>query len=444
MIRRSITLRVFFLTLGFITLLAGTSFSQTSQILSVSAPPTGSSCTNTNITVNVQLGCTNWQSSLDSIAYNVVGDTIYVGVYYTDPGICLPAIAFPVYPVNLGMLPAANYTIVASTYADQLLSHTFTPSPSINIISCCNAASSFTASSSSICSGDSVTFTSTSTAATSTTWFVNNVQVSTDTVFTYGFNSPGAQDVRLVVTGSSCSDSTAQTITVNNLPNVNLGIDTNYCSGSFVVLDAGSGWSAVNWSNGDTTRTTVVNAIGDYVATVQDGNGCWNSDTVSVSEIQSPVVNFGNDTILCQGTTLLLDATNPGATYTWTDGSKAATFLVTQTGGYGVTVMVGQCFTFDSIFVSYTTCTGLDSKLEDQISLHPNPANNLLILEFNGGVQENLDFVILDSRGTLVRSGIVYSNNKSIVLDVADLDAGIFILKISGSTGSAAKKIVIE
>jgi gliding motility-associated-like protein len=63
--------------------------------------------------------------------------------------------------------------------------------------------------------------------------------------------------------------------------------------------------------------------------------------------LQSPnvaVLNLGKDTTLCQGQSLVLNATTPGALrYRWQDGSAAASYTVTQPGTYQVEVSAGPC-----------------------------------------------------------------------------------------------------
>ncbi|MFH1161599.1 MAG: PKD-like domain-containing protein [bacterium] len=65
-------------------------------------------------------------------------------------------------------------------------------------------------------------------------------------------------------------------------------------------------------------------------------------------------VDLGPDTTLCQGETLLLDATTPNATYLWQDNSTNPTFTVTQSGTYWVQVSVSNCITTDTIQIFYT------------------------------------------------------------------------------------------
>jgi len=54
-----------------------------------------------------------------------------------------------------------------------------------------------------------------------------------------------------------------------------------------------------------------------YNVSVIDDFGCHWDTTISLTVIPKPVVNLGNDTVVCSGTILTLDAGNPGATYEW-------------------------------------------------------------------------------------------------------------------------------
>ncbi|MCB0558904.1 MAG: gliding motility-associated C-terminal domain-containing protein [Lewinellaceae bacterium] len=56
----------------------------------------------------------------------------------------------------------------------------------------------------------------------------------------------------------------------------------------------------------------------------------------------SAPVDLGPDTALCPSQTLWLDATTPGATYLWSDGSTEPTLLVDQPGLYSV-IVTGEC-----------------------------------------------------------------------------------------------------
>ncbi len=80
-------------------------------------------------------------------------------------------------------------------------------------------------------------------------------------------------------------------------------------------------------------------AIGNFSKFIVGGtyadNGCLRLyvDNVSIYECSFDI-NFGADTTLCEGESLILNPNLPNATYTWQDGSHAATFEVKQPGTY--------------------------------------------------------------------------------------------------------------
>lgn len=67
-----------------------------------------------------------------------------------------------------------------------------------------------------------------------------------------------------------------------------------------------------------------------------------------------PFADLGEDLVLCEGDTLMLNAYMPNATVTWQDGSAHGTYPVTQPGTYWVTVNYGNCQSSDTIVVSGT------------------------------------------------------------------------------------------
>ncbi|MCB9234441.1 MAG: gliding motility-associated C-terminal domain-containing protein [Bacteroidia bacterium] len=139
----------------------------------------------------------------------------------------------------------------------------------------------------------------------------------------------------------------------NNIPvplNINLGNDTTLCAGDSITYDAGYPGSNYVWSTGATTQTITTDTAGTYIVNVSQANGCAYTDTVMVSISPNPVVNLGNDTSLCAGDSVLLDAGNPGLTYLWSTGATSQTLTAGGTGFIWVDVTnANGCTTRDSI-----------------------------------------------------------------------------------------------
>lgn len=146
------------------------------------------------------------------------------------------------------------------------------------------------------------------------------------------------------------------TITINELPlaTFDLGPDLELCEGTMATVDGTStlAGATYQWEDGSTNPMRTIDTAGTYILT-SSLNGCSFQDTVTVILNPVPSVDLGADQTLCNGQTTLLDAGNPGATFSWSDGSTAATLAVDSAGTYAVTVTLGTCTDTDTISISY-------------------------------------------------------------------------------------------
>jgi len=155
----------------------------------------------------------------------------------------------------------------------------------------------------------------------------------------------------VAVTANMCTAHDTINIAQAPLPVVNLGNDAAICNGSSITLNAGNAGASYLWDNAATAQTRSVNMAGTYFVAVTDANGCKGSDTITVVVTTPPVVNLGNDTSFCSGTSIQLDATAPGATYLWDNASTAAMRTVNAAGTYFVAVTANTCTTRDTITI---------------------------------------------------------------------------------------------
>ncbi|MBT6686885.1 MAG: T9SS type B sorting domain-containing protein [Bacteroidetes bacterium] len=73
-----------------------------------------------------------------------------------------------------------------------------------------------------------------------------------------------------------------------------------------------------------------------------------------------PYVYLGEDTTICIGQSLALDAQNPGNSYLWNDGSNSKIFVVQEEGTYYVQVNNGLFTASDTIIVKYLSSPEVD------------------------------------------------------------------------------------
>lgn len=132
----------------------------------------------------------------------------------------------------------------------------------------------------------------------------------------------------------------------NGTPNGTLSYTIDGGAIQTIVLDASGEGSVIVSAP---TANVVVQLVSIELA--PDSELLGTSYTLVINNV--PVVDLGNDIVLCDGETTILDATLPNATYEWQDGSIGATFNVTSAGTYSVEVTVNGCSTTDDLVVTY-------------------------------------------------------------------------------------------
>jgi len=140
----------------------------------------------------------------------------------------------------------------------------------------------------------------------------------------------------------------------DNCPSIELGSDTVICDGGSIDLGRNTGPNDTYlWNTSATTSTIAVADSGLYwVAVTRDT--CTVYDSIYVGLRTSPTVSLINDTTICEGNTLTLDATHPSATsYLWQDGSTSPQYVVSAQGTYSVTVFNDGCTGTDQVTINY-------------------------------------------------------------------------------------------
>jgi PKD repeat protein len=187
-----------------------------------------------------------------------------------------------------------------------------------------------------------------------------------------------------VTSALNCSKQDDVQITVNSLPVVDLGPAVSLCNGEELVLDAGNPGSTYLWSNNSTQSTMRVAATGKYWVEVTDQNGCKNRGERNVSVHPLPIVNLGADRFFCDGSRLVLDAENPGATYRW--GSNKGTSATTKT------LLVNEIGTY---WVKVTTSFGCTASDTVQVKATNNPLTASFLSASIADLGEPIQFVQL-------------------------------------------------
>ncbi len=172
------------------------------------------------------------------------------------------------------------------------------------------------------------------------------------------FNATVNGSYVVTVSNGPCAAGDNVILTFNPVPSVGFGPDTIICKGFPMFLDATNANATYIWQDGTTDPFLFAEDPGTYSVIVTIAQ-CTASDTIIIDQQDKPLVFLGEDSILCAGQPLELNAANYGATYSWQDGSTDSVFYPAITGQYYATA-INQCgISADSINLTFNICNCL-------------------------------------------------------------------------------------
>lgn len=165
---------------------------------------------------------------------------------------------------------------------------------------------------------------------------------------------------KIVDTNTTCFNTDTMNLSHDTLPIINLGIDTAFCIGDSIRIDAGSNYAKYLWNTSDTTQILTIKTPSTYSVAVIDKNGCKGSDSRIVQMNILPSPNLGPDKEFCAGSPVneVLDPGRGYAFYSWSggpagDSTAARRKTVMAQGTYSVTVTdFNKCKAADTILIN--------------------------------------------------------------------------------------------
>jgi gliding motility-associated-like protein len=185
-----------------------------------------------------------------------------------------------------------------------------------------------------------------------------------------------------VIDDNGCKSSDSINLTIKDLPMVNIGNDTIICYGDSITLDVNNIGLNYIWSNGETTQKITIKTNSDYWVRVTDDIGCYSNDTINLLVNNLPLIDLGNDTIVCLGDSLLLTA-NDNFRYIWSTNEITQSIMISDNGLYSVTVYDDiDCESTDDINIELDSIEDIFVEreklvcLNDTITLRPDNFND--------------------------------------------------------------------
>lgn len=223
-----------------------------------------------------------------------------------------------------------------------------------------------------------------------------------------------------------------------------LGADPVVCQGDVVYLSA-LGYDQYLWNNGSTNDSLVIDTdtlsgvMFEYYLDAVLGS-CSASDTVVLS-FGGVDVNLGNDTTVCLNQNVLLTAGSYDS-YSWNTGQSTESISVGPFVAPGLEEVIlevtdGNCTGSDTLLITIDNCLGVEDNETVDLLVYPNPANDIIKVEVNEQVQGirlfNVNGIEVMSRSKL----------NSGVLNVSELENGVYLLQVVTKNGLVHKKIQI-
>ena len=173
---------------------------------------------------------------------------------------------------------------------------------------------------------------------------------STDSVL--NVSATGTYWVRVTNIYTQCSNSDTIDVLVMPLPDFSLGNDTSFCLNDSLIITVSYPKASFLWNTGSVDSSLTVYDVGNYWLEITDSVGCVNRDSIIFQNYPLPIFDLGNDTILCENTTILLQINQEGE-YLWNDNSTNNNLTVTKSGTYWLIFMdTLTCENSDTIIIS--------------------------------------------------------------------------------------------
>jgi hypothetical protein len=242
---------------------------------------------------------------------------------------------------------------------------------------------------------------------------------------------------------------------------------TQVCEGEILFLGAAEvpgatfTWIGPNGFIANARNTQILNSTpansGEFIVQMSLNNCSNRSDTVSAIVFPSPVINIIGDSIQIPGSTSLFHVNGQsGITYFWifdgnnslinntiftSDKDSVVIFWKNAEGVLSIQV-IGEdengCQSKPDILnILVTNSEGINSTIEKEINVYPNPAKDALFVNLSNG-----NYTILDALGKNVISGRIPSDASKINID--SLKNGIYFIQLNNSKGNYWKKFVVD
>lgn len=284
-------------------------------------------------------------------------------------------------------------------------------------------------------------------------------------------NSPAHQyqsvdtfNVKLkVISGKGCMDSVTKSVYVKPVPQAMFTInDSSQClrGNQFSFQDQSQiqfGSLQQYWDFGDGEFSDMQNPVKSYQEPgvfkvklrISSLFGCTDSMIRTVRVHKMPEIFLGNDTLISDTSSLLLDAGEGFKSYLWHDSSTGRFFLIDTSyapGNYTCFVSITDsngCSNSDTIRIEIIKINTLAENKIRQIHVYPNPAYEYINIEFPASWHKAI-ISLINLSGETIYSEEVYPENGHYLIktDISQMKAGVYLIHIAENEHHEVFKLI--
>ncbi len=232
-------------------------------------------------------------------------------------------------------------------------------------------------------------------------------------------------------------------------PVVNFGSDTAFCESIPLVLNAGNPGGNYTWSTGDSTQSiTVTNVSGLYWVEVD--HYCLGSDTIMLNI--APIAKVDGISYVREANTYHFSPSGSqnvlnylwifGDGFTSTQINPVHTYAMSITWNLDVKLVVSNgCGTDTAVRMVPTAITDPGTG-DEGLSIYPNPASEELFIRTREIPIEKI--TLFNSLGAMVLNQEAQGRQSEYHLDVSNLAAGSYLVRILTREGYTSKNLLIS
>lgn len=299
-----------------------------------------------------------------------------------------------------------------------------------------------------ICAGQNLTLTASSSSLNTFQWYGPAVYSSTNAVAVVpAVTATNAGVYSIIVTSpGGCATSGNVTVTVLSSPTNTLNNNGPLCSGETLSLTTNSA-NSYSWSGPASFTSSIQNPIINNVSNLNSGTytlqttnslGCSNTQTANISVNGIPTISISGATTVCEGASINLLG-NGGLSYTWTSPSGSTTVNNTltinnaQVSNAGTYTISGNsvfgCVGSTNFSVTVSVCTNINNETLNSSLFNYYYKDHYLY--FNNTSNNVDEILLLDMQGKI----LIKQKASELYWDLNEFANGIYIINIKYKNG---------